>query len=277
MFNSANVAERLSGLGVMQGDILYMHVAFGKMPGLRGTTGEMIGALRELVGPGGTLLVPAAPARTRFLISYMRSDPVFDVNRTPTKLGLFQEIFRRTTGAFRSLHPWGSACALGPHSEQLLREHHLDPDAYSPLSPYLKMRDLGGKIVGIGADIDWSTFIHAMDSLLRDYYPFPVYEPAPLTARVIDWEGRELRVAALMIRQEIATCIHPIELKPYLIEAGALNQGEIEGSTFYSMKVTDYIRVATETALRQMAAGEPPCWLREHCRKYNIDFKPRNI
>ena len=70
------------------------------------------------------------------------------------------------------------------------------------------------------------------------------------------------------------SCIHPILLRPFLLEAGILKESRIEGSNFYVMGIREYIDTAIGVAMKQMAAGEPPCWLREYCKKYNVDFKP---
>jgi aminoglycoside N3'-acetyltransferase len=272
MFESKDIIDILSTLGVRRGDILYLHVTFGQMKEFKSSPVELIAALRELVGDEGTLLAPAYPARAAMLIEYIGSNHVFDARRTPTKMGIFQEIFRRTRGALRSLHPWATTSAIGLYAERLLNEHHLHPDAFSPMSPYLKMRDMGGKIVGIGADINISTYIHVMDSLLQEHYPMPVYIHPPARARVIDWDGNEITAPALMIRQEIVTCIYPIEMKPYLLDRGVLKQSRAGDSVIYAMGIPEYIETATEIAMEQMSRGEPPCWLRKFCEKYNVEW-----
>lgn len=275
MFDSNDIVDCLENLGVVPGDLLYMHVDFGHMECFRGTPVDLRDALREMVGEEGTLVVPAYPDRASLLIEYMSRNPVLDVRRTPTKMGIFQEIFRRTSGAFRSLHPWATTCALGRDAERLLNEHHLHPDPFSPSSPYLKLREKHGKIIGIGTDINISSYVHVMDSLLQDHYPFHVYIDPPVNARVIDWNGKEIHAQALMIRQEIATCIYPMELKPYLLEKSVLNEDTREGSKFYVMNIPEYIGTATEVAQEQMSRGEPPCWLRKFCEKYDVDFSLR--
>ena len=71
------------------------------------------------------------------------------MNRTPSQVGLLTEVFRRSEGVIRSLHPTHSIAAWGKHSEELLAEHHLGT-AFGDKSPVYKMQKYNGLVVGIG-------------------------------------------------------------------------------------------------------------------------------
>jgi aminoglycoside N3'-acetyltransferase len=274
VFNSKDIVDCLKGLGACAGDCLYFHCDYGHMKNFEGTPTELIDALRALAGPEGTIAFPSYPERASRLIEYLYSDPLIDVKKTPTKMGILQELFRRRPDTLRSLHAWASVSASGPLAKWLLEEHHLDRNAFSPLSPYAKMREAGGKIVGINADLNFSAYIHMADDILKDYYPFPVYIEPPIELRFIDWLGNHLKVDTQIIRNEISTCIYPIKLKPALVEKGVVKIQSMEDSLFYVMKVSDYLDAAIEAGLDDMSKGRPPRWLDEHCKKYEVDFKP---
>ena len=79
---------------------------------------EMIELLLDLLGPEGTLAMPAFPID-------QNPDKVFMVDRAPVYTGLLCEVFRRLPDVRRSIHLGASVCAFGPQADFLVRDHHL--------------------------------------------------------------------------------------------------------------------------------------------------------
>ena len=121
---------------------------------------KLLGLLRQVVGAEGTLLFPASPMAER-PEHWLARGEVFDSVRSPTAMGLLPEWARRQRGAVRSLHPTHSVVALGPLAEELVAEHHLDPAPCGLRSPYFKVAERGGIIVGLGVDTDILTMYTA--------------------------------------------------------------------------------------------------------------------
>ena len=92
--------EALIEMGVTPGATIMVHASVDdlarRVPELNPL--EIVRLLEELVGEEGTIVVPTFPFQGR-QIDYVRSDPVFDVRRTPSQMGLLTEMFRRLPGA----------------------------------------------------------------------------------------------------------------------------------------------------------------------------------
>jgi aminoglycoside 3-N-acetyltransferase len=142
--------HELKKLGITLGATVYLHSSMDeirrRVPDLEVL--QFINLLKELIGKEGTLLVPTFPF-TGLQYDYVQKQRVFDVKRTSSRVGLFTELFRRTEGVIRSLHPTHPVAAWGKHSEELVRDHHLGT-AFGETSPIYKMQQYDGLLAGIG-------------------------------------------------------------------------------------------------------------------------------
>ena len=112
----------LIDLGVTPGRTLWVQSSWNEFYNVPLRPSEMIDLLRDLLGPGGTLAMPAFPID-------QNPDKVFLVDRAPVYTGLLCEVFRRTPDMRRSIHLSSSVCAVGPNADFLVRDHHLTADA----------------------------------------------------------------------------------------------------------------------------------------------------
>lgn len=150
ILSQAESIHQLKKLGITPGATVYLHSSMDeirrRIPGLEVI--QLINLLQELIGEEGTLLVPTFPF-TGLQYDFVQKQRVFDVKRTPSKVGLFTELFRRTEGVIRSLHPTHPVAAWGKHSEELVMDHHLGT-AFGENSPIYKMQRYNGLVAGIG-------------------------------------------------------------------------------------------------------------------------------
>jgi aminoglycoside N3'-acetyltransferase len=126
---------------------------------------EVIDLLRELIGPEGTLAMPAFP------IDHDASK-VFLVDRAPVYTGLLCEVFRRVPGVQRSIHLTSSVCAVGPNADFLIRDHHRTMMTWGRESPFCRLMDVDARMIGLGATFNFMTPLHAVECLLHDEVPF---------------------------------------------------------------------------------------------------------
>ena len=137
---------------------------------------ELLKFLRSAIGPTGTLLMPTHP--------YYRDDPGFkfdktdlrltyDPVRTPSKVGLLTEIFRRSPGAIRSRHPLSSVTAAGPLGELIIGGFPETGDLpHGRNSAYKRFCDAGGFVVGINVPlINALTIVHVAEELRDGDWP----------------------------------------------------------------------------------------------------------
>ena len=114
----AELRQRLIDLGVTSGRTLWVQSSWNEFYNVPLRPSEMIGLLRDLLGPAGTLAMPAFPID-------QNPEKLFLVDKAPVYTGLLCEVFRRTPGVRRSIHLSSSVCAVGPNADYLIRDHHL--------------------------------------------------------------------------------------------------------------------------------------------------------
>ncbi|MEW2402840.1 AAC(3) family N-acetyltransferase [Streptomyces sp. NPDC046862] len=144
------MVRSLGELGVRPGGALMVHASLHDT-GLRDT--EVRNALLDVLGPDGTLVVPAftpensdtstahrrltAGLTDREASEFRALMPPFEPDVTPCpSMGVLAECVRTTPGAVRSTHPQTSFAAVGRRAEELLAGH--DPHCHlgegSPLA-----------------------------------------------------------------------------------------------------------------------------------------------
>ncbi|HEU0077639.1 MAG TPA: AAC(3) family N-acetyltransferase, partial [Longimicrobiaceae bacterium] len=105
------VADQLRALGVEEGGVLLVHTSFRAVRPVEGGPRGLIAALRDALGPGGTLVMP----------SWTGDDArPFDPAATAASadLGVVADTFWRLPGTARSGHPFALAAA-GPRAEEV--------------------------------------------------------------------------------------------------------------------------------------------------------------
>ena len=93
----AELRQFLIDLGVTRGRTLWVHSSWNEFYNIPLKPSEMIELLRDLLGPEGTLGMPAFPIRRD-------PDKVFLVDKAPVYTGMLCEIFRRQSDVRRSIH-----------------------------------------------------------------------------------------------------------------------------------------------------------------------------
>lgn len=150
MISAAGMATALRGIGIGRGDVVFVHADLKNFGLTRDERGRAALALDpeaalqgflEVVGPGGTIVVPA--------FSYSWPKPgFFSVQETPSKMGAFSEAVRISPGARRSLHPLLSLAALGRQAGEILTD--VDLTGFGEGSPYPRLHELDARLVMLG-------------------------------------------------------------------------------------------------------------------------------
>lgn len=161
----ADLRQQLIDLGVTPGRTLWVQSSWNEFYNVPMRPSDMIGLLRDLLGPGGTLAMPAFPID-------QNPDKTFFVDRAPVYTGMLCEIFRRTPGISRSIHLSSSVCAVGPNADFLIRDHHRTLMPWGKESPFCRLAELDARMLGLGAGFNFMTPLHAAECLLFDEVPF---------------------------------------------------------------------------------------------------------
>jgi aminoglycoside 3-N-acetyltransferase len=185
-FSKEDLAAELAHLGIVRGDLIMVHISFDQFRGFTGNLGDVIRALQSAVGETGTVAMPTLPF-SGTAIDYVRSGQITDVAKTPSRMGLITEVFRRLPGVKRSVHPTHPVAAYGAKADELVRDSHLAQTPCGKGTPFFKLLELNGKIVLMGTDIRSMTFFHAVEEILEPEMPF-----SPFTSEWFNLQTRDL-------------------------------------------------------------------------------------
>jgi len=161
----AELRQRLIDLGVTRGRTVWVQSSWNEFFNVPLKPSEVIDLLRDLIGPEGTLAMPAFPID-------QDASKVFLVDRAPVYTGLLCEVFRRVPGVQRSIHLSSSVCAIGPNADFLIRDHHRTLMTWGKDSPFCRLMDVDARMIGLGATFNFMTPLHAVECLLYDEIPF---------------------------------------------------------------------------------------------------------
>ena len=219
-------------LGLAAGDLVYVHSGMDGLS-LAFPFYRILFLIQEVIGPGGTVLFPSYPNHRMSSYEYLQQGKIFDVRRTPSYTGILTEFARRQRHAVRSLHPTKSVCALGPVAREITATHHLSPYPYDTSSPYYKLIEGGGKIVGLGATTNYISFGYCVDDALKERFPVRVYHDQIFDAACVNYQGERLIVQTYA--HDMSTVVHPDMprfMKTYVSEE-ACRDLSIRGMRFF--------------------------------------------
>jgi aminoglycoside 3-N-acetyltransferase len=167
---AADLSADLARLGIMRGDIVMVHAACRAVGPVLGGPDAIIAALREAVGPQGTLMAyldweaaweDSKDEAGRIPEALRPHVLPFDPARTRAarQNGMLPEFLRTTPGARRSANPGASVAALGAKADWLTADHPMDY-GYGPASPLGRLVEARGKVLMLGAPLDTMTLLH---------------------------------------------------------------------------------------------------------------------
>ncbi|MDI5962336.1 AAC(3) family N-acetyltransferase [Streptomyces sp. SL13] len=195
----ASLADDLAELGVRPGAVVLVHARMSAVGDVEQPPGApardpvaepLLGALRDVLGRRGTVVVPSFTEgnsmssrvhrrRTAGMTAAQRTAfrtrmPAFEADHSPSDgMGRFAETVRRAAGARRSGHPQTSFVALGARAPEAVARHgetcHLGEE-----SPLRWLYDVGARVLLIGVGYQVCSAFHLAEYRLpnpprRDY------------------------------------------------------------------------------------------------------------
>jgi aminoglycoside N3'-acetyltransferase len=175
-FSLAEFCQAILDAGVTPGRDLLVHASWSGFQRLQAKPSELLAALREIVGEQHTLVMPTgAIERCRDGVL------LYDVERSPSRMGLLSETLRRTRGALRSPVPIAPVSAVGAGAEAYIRDYREEASCtpWGRGSPYWEIANRGGQVLVLGIDfVRTLTLMHTAFDVLLDLNPIPnYYEP----------------------------------------------------------------------------------------------------
>ncbi|MBF0522329.1 MAG: AAC(3) family N-acetyltransferase [Candidatus Omnitrophica bacterium] len=202
-FSEAEFRDILTNrLGVKPGSAVFIHSSVDKL-NIGFPASKVIPMLLDIVGKEGTLLFPSTHI-TGDTENCLNESFCFDVNKTPTKMGLLAEFARRHKNASRSMHPTNSVVAIGKHAHDLVHEHTNSVYPCGEKSPYYKIIGFNGIFIGLGVNSDNLTFVHCIEDALKDAFPIKTRKDKIYSVTVIDGNGKKQQIETLVAHPDIA-------------------------------------------------------------------------
>ena len=177
MISCAQLVDDLQNLGIHPGDAVMMHSSLSALGPVDGGAQTVVDALLEVVGPEGTLLVPAfrdsvwgAPENFTNSDCCCGAKNRLCPSQQPGFQGIIPETIRQRPGSLRSCHPTHSWVALGPAAKNLLSGHAHCPTMCGKLNPFEPLVKYDGAVLTLGVGVDSVTLWHYYEEILQVPY-----------------------------------------------------------------------------------------------------------
>ncbi len=224
--STEQLVSDLRNLGLTAGLTLVAQTSLKQVGWVAGGPEAVIRALREVLGPGGTLVMASMTDR-RIL---------YDPGTTPTSdMGVVAEAFWRMPGAKRSVHPNSSFAAQGPLACEITSTHPLeDPEGID--SPVGKVYRRDGWVLLLGVDHSANTTIHLGESLSGVSYR------RVKSVRLVE-NGKERTREVAFIDH---CCRNFNQVGPLLERRGLVRVGKVGNARAQLMRSRDVVRTVRE-------------------------------
>lgn len=192
-----DVRSALAAAGVAQGDVVYLSTQLFGLGPMNGAASkdalcdEFYGAVRDVIGPEGTLVVPTFTQQVgRYGLAYIHED-------TQSLTGIFGEHVRNLPGSLRSLHPVFSVSAIGPRAREITQD--ISGVAFGRDSAFDRLYRIGGKSVCIGFAY-YSGHITALMHYVETAFAVPYYYSKLVLADVFQGGRKVERPFAINVK-----------------------------------------------------------------------------
>lgn len=181
----------------MPGDTCFMQAAMSSFGGFEDGPDTVLEALEDVIGPEGTIAMPAY-SLTGPAIEHLASDPLFDPDTTPSRMGAISEGFRLTPGTIRSIHPTHSTCVRSPEAEGIVAGHETAATPFGEGTPFPRIVARNALQLFFGCGTGAITMYHSFECVRVPPFPLDVFADRRIDARCLEREGNEVTVRTLV-------------------------------------------------------------------------------
>ena len=164
------LSDRWSCSGIEKGDTVLLHSNIRRLlfdlksKGIKPDIKLIIDSFLDSIGTNGTLLIPL------FNFDFTIGE-TFDINSTPSKMGILTEFFKKNYNIIRTGHPIYSFGVIGCEDKKFLNVNNYS--GYGSDSPFGILKDLNGKIAILDLDDQHSmTFYHYIEEINNVNYRY---------------------------------------------------------------------------------------------------------
>lgn len=239
-----DIAAAIAAVGVRRNDTVLVHSALYAPGPVEGGASRVLptyaGAFEDVLGPEGTLVVPA------YFYEYGRWEQPYDVVRSPVsrELGVFAQYVAARPGAVRSLNPISALAAVGPAAEYVCRGG--TGSSYGVDSPWDRLRAADATMVFVGCDAGVMTYVHYVEHMVGVPH---LYNKLYRAAVLEDGEALDVRIVAQVRYQEFEIEYDTASFTPRLAAAGILRSAHLGHGRIHAVScaaVFDHLKAELE-------------------------------
>ena len=239
-------------------EILMVHSSVNNMkPMYTGSPLELVRMLMSFCGPDRTLVMPAFyfgdPAIGGAYATFEKN-PRFDVQKTPSQMGLATELFRRSKGVMQSRNPVYRVSALGPLAEQLTLGHERASSPAGRGSPFEFMASHNTCIIGIGKPFQVLTQAHHVEEVMGEDFPVPGEPGNVLNMTLID--GKE-EIPFKLANRRLLWRFNIWKLRT-IMDRDALQEWTFHHVPMFSTRASDVTTALIDAAKRGVTLYDKP-------------------
>lgn len=210
--------------------VVMVHNSYKSLGGVQGGAEAVVDALLDWVGLQGTVLFPT------FNFQSWTENHYFDVQETPSHMGIIGELARLRPEARRTPHPIYSFAALGERREAF--QACDDVEAYGPNSAFALFHQLNGMIVSIG--LEWnSTFsmIHYIE-----YHSGVAHRRVKQFSGIyLGYDGQpKLATYSMFVRKDNRILTDIVPAMDELVEKNIIKAVQVGDATVHYATAADY-------------------------------------
>ena len=223
MHNIDELKRDLTSLGIREGDTVMLHSSYRSLGGIEGGAKAFFDGFFELLGEGGTLILPTLSYDT-----VTRENPVFDKDSSPSCVGYLSEYFRTSVaGVKRSMHATHSCCARGRLANELTEGHERDLTPVGENSPFAKLPRTGGKILMLGCKIGHNTMMHGVEETVDNPYCLDRNDPIEYTLTDGDRVIKQMSIRHYFLSEDGGHVKQRYERVAELLEGDEIKRGKV--------------------------------------------------
>lgn len=173
------ILSYLKSQGIEKGDLLVVHSSYDSLRRTGLTPEQIIDKLLELVGPTGTLAMPAMrkykgepEGLDRLRVSTDELVCTYKPRKTMVKTGWLPLAMVQRKDSVVSRHPLDTMVAIGPLANAMM-EHNLEgenPASHGPNSSWKFCYDHQAKVIGLGVDLHhFNSICHVNEEALGNW------------------------------------------------------------------------------------------------------------
>ena len=253
-FTPADLRAVLADMGISEGDSLLVHSSFDAFAGFKGKANDVVQLLQAAVGEQGLLMMPTMTF-TGSAVEWALSGAVFDVKRTPSRMGLLSELLRRSPDVVRSVHPTHPVACWGADAQAAAEGHHLSKTPCGRGSPFEALAQRNGKILLLGTDIGVLTFYHYLEEIFERDFPASPFTEEVFSMRSKAANGEMLETRSRLYAPAVSRRRNLHKLVPGLKKRGNWRERRVGGLRIALLDAT-----GVESLVQEMIQNGEYCY-----------------